>query len=155
MKQIDLETLKEIIDFLSDDVVIYLAKKDDNPEIKTNKLDDNTVYLNNDNTFNPKEEFEFKPCNDKDEPLVLESIKQSGWTPSYYFLKPYSGILSKSPNFIDFYSQGINTDGKLNYKKTAQFKIAGIDDLDNKDLVDQINDIMAKPSSLVTDLRDK
>lgn len=154
MKQIDLETLKKIIDFLSDDVVIYLAKKDDYSEIKTNKLDDNTAYLNN-NAFNPKEEFEFKPCNDKGEPLVLEAVKQSGWTPSYYFLKPYSNILSKSPNFIDFYSQGIYADGKLNYKKSARFKIAGIDDLDNKDLVDQINDIMTEPSSSVTDLRDK
>lgn len=155
MKQIDLETLKEIIDFLSDDVVIYLAKKNDSIEVKSNKLDENTVYLDNKNTFNPKEEFEFKPCNDKGEPLVLDSIKQSGWCPSYYFLKPYSGILSKSPNFIDFYSQGINTDGELNYKKTAQFKIAGIDDLDNKPIVDQISDLLSKPSGLVTDLRDK
>lgn len=63
MKQIDLKVLKEIIDYLSDDVVIFLATKDDCVKQKQSELDENTLYLNN--PFGPIDGNIVKPCSNK------------------------------------------------------------------------------------------
>lgn len=83
MKQIDLKTLKEVIDFLDDDTIIFLANKDEvnDQSIEEHKnqesnflLKPKTKNISDTNLMDWRPSYYFRPCssNDKESTIIDE-----------------------------------------------------------------------------------